>query len=384
MREVHLIKNALAPSGETICLEVIGGTIAKTGSDSAGAALLDDTILDAKGLTLSPGWIDLQVNGAFGHDFTEEPRAIWEVARGLLDRGVTSFLPTLITAPVEAYERALDVLRRGPPDGAPRARVLGLHLEGPFLAPEKKGAHDDEHLLGPEAVLGAPLPHWLTAPSVRMVTLAPELPGAIHLIRLLAEKGKVVSAGHSVASFDVAKAAFDAGVTTGTHLFNAMSGLHHRHPGLAAALLTDPRVQAGLIGDGIHVHPAMLRLAMEHLLPDRLVLVSDAMAAAGMPPGRHTLAGRTVIVDDTSARLEDGTLAGCPLLLDDVFRSVRHLVPELPLTDLLLAVTANPARLLNLTQGRLDSGSPADLVLLDGDGRARYVMIDGRLCKEPD
>ncbi len=373
----------MAPSGEAIRLGVVGGDIAEVMPDSASCPTPKDAVLDAQGLTLSPGWIDLQVNGAFGRDFTEEPRVIWDVARDLLDRGVTSFLPTLITAPAEAYEKALDVLRKGPPDDAPRSRVLGLHLEGPFLAPDKKGAHAARDLLGPEEVLSGPLPPWLTDPLVRMVTLAPELPGALDLIRLLVERGKVVSAGHSDASFDVAQAAFDVGVTGGTHLFNAMSGLHHRHPGLAAALLIDPRVTVGLIADGVHVHPAMLRLAMERLLPERLILVSDAMAAAGMPPGRHTLAGRTVVVDDGAARLEDGTLAGCPLLLDDILLRVLHLVPNVPRPDILAAVTVNPARLLGLRRGRLEPGRPADLLLLDEQGHPVYVMIDGRLCKEP-
>ncbi len=384
MRTVESIENAVTASGDPVRVTIADGLIVGVDGKTTASPASRRGALDAQGLALCPGWIDLQINGAFGRDFTEEPESVWDVAAALLDRGVTSFLPTLVSAPTEAYERALAILREGPPDAAPRARALGLHLEGPFLASEKKGAHDARHLLSPNDLARGLLPPWLADPLVRMVTLAPELPEALPLVRLLAERGKVVSAGHSNADLGAAVAAFDAGVTAGTHLFNAMSGLHHRHPGLAAAILTDPRVTAGVIADGVHVHPTMLRLACAHLRPDRLVLVSDAMAAAGMGPGRHTLAGRSVIVDEDSARLEDGTLAGCPFLLDDLLRRVRKLLPEIPRRDVVAAVTANPARLLGLRQGRIEPGRPADLVLVDENGRAEYVLLGGRICKEPE
>ncbi|MDX1417024.1 MAG: amidohydrolase family protein, partial [Candidatus Promineifilaceae bacterium] len=203
--------------------------------DAAPDSLPEDTqTIDGRGLLAVPGFIDLQLNGAFGHDFTADPGTIWDVSARLPRYGVTAFLQTIITTPPDKNARAQGVLRDGPPEEYHGAEPLGLHLEGPFLNPGKKGAHNPAYLLEPDERMTA---NWSPAAGVRLVTLAPELPGAAALIEELASRGVVVSAGHSSATYAEAEAGFAAGVRYGTHLFNAMSPLDHREPGLPGALL---------------------------------------------------------------------------------------------------------------------------------------------------
>lgn len=330
---------------------------------------------DATGLLLTPGFIDLQLNGGFGLDFTADPATIWDVAAALPRFGVTSFLPTIITAPLSVSQAAQRVLAGGPPAGWRGARPLGLHLEGPFLNPGKKGAHNPAYLRHASA---AGINGWSPETGVRLVTLAPELPWAGQAIAELARRGVVVSAGHSLATFDEAAAGFEAGARYATHLFNAMPTLHHREPGLVAAALADPRVTVGLIPDGLHVHPALVRLLWQWLGPDRLNLVSDAMAAMGMPPGEYVLGDYHVTVDDDSARLGNGTLAGCVLSLDAILRAFVTFTGATA-AEALPTVTSTPARLLGLGDrlGRIAPGYDADLVLLSSDLRVVETFVGG-------
>ena len=262
-------------------------------------------VIDARQRLLTPGFIDLQVNGGLGLDFTADPSTIWAVAEQLPRFGVTAFLPTIITSPPATVRRAQQVLQAGPPAGFAGARPLGLHLEGPFLNPDKKGAHNADFLRLPDMAL---LATWSPATGVRLVTLAPEIAGAMPAIRTLAAQGVVVSAGHSNADLETATTAFDAGVRYGTHLFNAMPPLHHREPGLAGALLTDERATIGLIADGLHVHPRWLQLIWAAAAP-RLNLVTDAMAALGLGDGVYPLGDRVVTVAN-GPRLPAGRHAG--------------------------------------------------------------------------
>lgn len=330
---------------------------------------------DAAGLILAPGLLDLQVNGGFGLDFTADPATIWDVAAGLPRFGVTGFLPTIITSPPETTQAAQGVLRAGPPQNRTGAKPLGLHLEGPFLNPGKKGAHNPAHLRLPSA---AAIADWSVETGVRLVTLAPELPWSRDAIGILSGRGVIVSAGHSLATCDEAVAGFDAGARYATHLFNAMPALHHREPGLVAAALADPRVVVGLIPDGLHVHPTLVDLVWRLLGPDRLNLVTDAMAAMGMSPGEYALGDFQVTVDDTSARLPDGTLAGCILSLDAILRAfIAFTGASLPQT--LATVTTTPARLLGLHEhlGRIAPGLSADLVLMTPALEIVETFIDG-------
>lgn len=333
-------------------------------------------VVDASGLVITPGFLDLQVNGGFGLDFTADPATIWQVAAGLPRYGVTSFLPTIITSPPATVRAAQAVMQAGPPDGWQGARPLGLHLEGPFLNPDRKGAHNPAYLRSPAL---ADIENWSPDTAVRLVTLAPELSGALDMIAALAGRGVVVSTGHSAATFEQAGAAFDAGARYATHLFNAMPALHHREPGLVAAVLSDPRITAGLIPDGIHVHPAMVALVWQLLGPSRINLVTDAMAAMGMPPGDYLLGDYNVSVDETSARLADGTLAGCVMALDDILRTFRTFTGA-SLADAVATVTSTPARLLRLDGqlGRLEPGMAADFVLMTPAGVIVETFVAGK------
>lgn len=334
-------------------------------------------IRDATGHTLASGFIDLQVNGGFGLDFTADPATIWEVAAGLPRYGVTSFLPTIITSPLENVRRAQDVLKAGPPMGWSGARPLGLHVEGPFLNAAKKGAHNPAYLRPPslDDIEGCSPESF-----VRLVTLAPELPGALEVIAALSARGVVVSAGHSTATYEVAAAGFANGARYATHLFNAMPALHHREPGLVAAALADSRVTVGLIPDGLHVHPALVKLAWELLGRERLNLVTDAMAAMGMTPGQYLLGDYHVTVDETSARLPDGTLAGCVLALDAILRAFRAFTGA-SLANAVATVTATPARLLGLADrlGHLRPGALADVVLMTPEGEIVETLVGGQV-----
>ncbi len=337
--------------------------------------------IDATGLHLVPGFIDLQLNGAIGLDFTSEPRGIWPVAAYLPRTGVTSFLPTIISAPLTAVSAAQKIITSSPPRGFQGATPLGLHIEGPFLHPDKKGAHNPAHLQLPTA---AKVANWLPENGVRLVTLAPELEGALEVVRLLSERGVVVSAGHSTADFAQATAGFAAGIRYGTHLFNAMPPLHHREPGLAGALLADERTTIGLIVDGAHVHPELVKLVWRLVGNGRLTLVTDAMAALGMPPGHYALGDHEVIVDDKMARLVSGTLAGSLLTLDT---AVRNLITftGCSLAEVLPTVTSTPANLLGLPhKGRLAPNCDADLVLLTPDLQVHTTLIGGRIVYQKE
>lgn len=336
--------------------------------------------IDCKGLLLAPGFIDLQCNGGFGHDFTNDPATIWQVAEQLPQFGVTSFLPTVITSPLETVERAREDLRgKGKGEsGKVGAMPLGLHVEGPFLNPEKKGAHDASLMRVPDA---RAVKGWTPKQGVRLVTVAPELPNAKKLIAQLVKQKVVVSAGHSMATFAQAVEAFDQGIRYGTHLFNAMPALHHRAPGLAAALLSDERVTVGIIPDGVHVSPDLLRLVWT-LAKGRLNVVTDAMAAMGYGPGVYRLGEREVTVDETSARLPDGTLAGSVVTLDQALRNLRKWT-DCSLAEAVQTVTEIPASLLGLTnKGRIASGYDADLVLLNHDLTVAKTIIQGDIAYE--
>ena len=336
---------------------------------------VDATVIDATGLLVVPGFVDLQLNGGFGHDFTRQPETIWEVAAQLPQFGVTSFLPTIITSPLETVAAAQAVMAQGPPAAFGGAVPLGLHLEGPFLNPAKKGAHDVKWMKRPSL---STTQTWTWDNHVRLVTLAPELPHAADLIQTLTANGVVVSAGHSMATFDEAKTAFAAGVRYGTHLFNAMPSLHHRKPGLAGALLEDERVIFGLIPDGIHVHPSLIKTVWQ-AAGQRMTLVTDAMAAMGMPPGRYQLGDFEVSVTETDSRLADGTLAGSIVTMD---AALRHLIQftGCTLAEALPTITRIPAQLLGLSnKGQLVPGADADLVLLSPDLQVVMVVVNGRI-----
>ena len=323
---------------------------------------------------IAPGFVDLQVNGAYGQDLTTNGSGVADVAARLPETGVTSFLPTLITSPFEGYSELVSDVRRASL-GATGANVLGVHLEGPYLNPLKRGAHNPALLRAADV---DEIMRWADGDMIRIVTLAPELPGALEAVRGLRRRGIIVSAGHSNATFDEALAGFEAGVTWGTHLFNAMRALDHREPGLSGALLAS-RVPCGLIADGIHVHPAMVKLAFQIKGAGGLTLVTDAMAAMGMPSGHYRLSDRQVIVDGASARLADRTLAGSILTMDQAVRYIIEFT-HCSLGEAITMATATPARLLGLERkGRIAPGCDADVVILDEALHVTHTLVAGQV-----
>ena len=336
--------------------------------DVAGSTLLTEA-----GDIVAPGFIDLQVNGLAGRDTASGADAITAISRELPRYGVTGFLPTLISRPLD---EAVAFVRECEAAAAPGARMLGAHVEGPFLNPRYRGAHDPEYLLDPTPDRVQKL---LQRPP-RIVTLAPELPGALEAIRTLTGAGVIVSAGHSAASFAQAHAGVEAGARFGTHLFNAMAPLHHREPGLSGALLADERVTFGLIADGVHVHPSMLHMAIRMAGPARVALTTDQTAAAGSPPGRYMIAGRENINDGTAVRLADGTLAGSAATMDQLVRLIASL-PGLSLRQAVEMASLTPARVLGVERkiGAIRSGAMADLSVLGHDHKVRLTLVGGKV-----
>ncbi len=330
----------------------------------------------ASGPLIAPGFVDVHVHGWGGHDAMGSLADLDGMARALLRRGVTSFLPTAVTAPLDELERFADRVRdwrpAAPADGA---EPLGFNLEGPFLAPARRGAHDAERLLAPADAPAAVMERL--ADGLALVTIAPELPGALDMIRWLADRGIAVSLGHSAADLDAARAGYAAGARSTTHLFNAMTGIEHRTPGLAVAALEADAVWVELIADGHHVHPALWPLIARLKPVDRLLLVSDAIALAGTGDGRVRLGGLEVEVVDGRATLAGTTtLAGSVIALDT---AVRNLVGAgIGVPDAAAAAGRNPLALLGIDdRGRIAPGQQADLVELDEDLRPRRVMRAG-------
>jgi N-acetylglucosamine-6-phosphate deacetylase len=330
----------------------------------------------ALGPIISPGFVDVHVHGGGGHDAMAGRQSLDGMARHLLRRGVTSFLPTAVTAPLPELARFAQQVRAWQPGASSDgAESLGFNLEGPFLAPERRGAHDPAHLRTPAEVDRGDLEPLLE--GLRLTTIAPELPGATALIAWLRERGVAISMGHSAASLDQARAGFDAGGTSTTHLFNAMSGVDHHQPGLAVAALGLDTAYVELIADGEHVHPSLWPIITRTKPADRLMLVSDAISLAGMGDGRAKLGGLEVeVVGQRVTLVGTTTLAGSVIALD---AAVQNLVGSgVPLPEAIAAATRNPLAMLGLTdRGRIAAGQRADLVELDDRMRVRRVMRSG-------
>lgn len=333
----------------------------------------DEVLVVRSDEVIAPGFIDLQVNGFAGHDAAEGAGAVAAMSEALPATGVTSFLPTVISSPLEVV--AAFTAAVGAAAEAQGARVLGAHVEGPFLNPSFRGAHDRANLAEPtpanvDAMIGA---------RPRLVTIAPELPGAMDAIEHMHRAGIVVAAGHTGADFDQGRKAIAAGVRFATHLYNAMPPTHHRRPGIALALALDPSVTTGLIADGEHVHPAVCEQLTRVKGVNRIALTTDQTAAAGAPPGTYLISGRPVSSDGRVVRLEDGTLAGSAAAMPDLLRLMSRL-PGMSLAKALGLASSVPARVLGERRlGRIAVGACADLVVVDADAHVRLTMIRGAI-----
>lgn len=357
---------------------VVASGVGDTWRDLAvGDEVVDAGALAGHAAVLSPGFVDIHGHGGGGYAFDDGADAI-RAARTVHRRhGTTSAVISLVTAPLDALARRAAVvaeLTRTDSD------ILGSHLEGPFLDPGHRGAHDPTALVSPvavESLLEA------GAGTIRQVTLAPELPGAFEGIRALAAAGSTAAVGHTGADAALAAAAFDAGARILTHAFNGMPGLHHRAPGPVGAALADERVVLELIADGVHLHPDIVRIAFA-AAPGRIALVTDAMSATDAGDGRYSLGGLDVIVADGVARLADGgSIAGSTLTQDVAVRVA--VAAGVDAREALRAVTSTPARAIGLAGevGHLREGSRADAVLLDADLRVRAVWAGGEPVRSP-
>lgn len=365
-------EQGLTPAGslEPLWLRTAGETIVETGF---GAPPETPEIHHSQGV-LAPGFVDVHCHGGGGADVAQGAEAAQTVRSAHLAEGTTSMLASLVSAPVQQMKDQIAALRPLVETGD----LAGVHLEGPWLAPGRRGAHDPQALTEPrpedaEALLGTGI--------VRMITIAPELPGALETIASVAATGVVAALGHTEADYGQTRAGLAAGASAGTHLFNAMGGLHHREPGPVPAL-EEHGAFLELIADGVHLHPAVLRMVFS-AAPDRAVLVSDAMAAAGIGDGDYTLGGLEVRVAKGAARLRTpdggvGAIAGSALTLSAAVRyAVRQ--AQVPREQALAAATSHPARMVGLSGvGELTPGYQADLVLLGEELQAERVMYRGR------
>ena len=351
------------------------GSIADVSPDDSLVAEADEVHDHSESLIL-PGFVDLQVNGAFGVDVASESERLPELSEALLSTGTTSYLPTIISSPEGLYEKTLPTIGAAGTLTEPGAEVLGVHLEGPFISVEKRGAHAAAHVARPDAELLARL---LDLGPVRMITLAPELEGADRLAVLAANRGVVVSAGHSDVAFEPAYEALDGQVAGVTHLFNGMSAMHHREPGLPGAAFAHPRAVCGLIADGLHVHPEMVGLAFRMLGPDRLCLVTDAIAAAGMEDGEYRLATRTVYADGSVPRLGSGAIAGSVLTMREAFMNILAFT-GCTVAEAARMTSTSPAKLIGegRRKGRLVPGYDADVTVLTPDISVEAVWRGGK------
>ncbi|MCL2471451.1 MAG: N-acetylglucosamine-6-phosphate deacetylase [Propionibacteriaceae bacterium] len=336
---------------------------------SVSASPHPDVVVDG---ILSPGFVDVHCHGGGGANFGADPVQAETVRATHAAHGTTSIVASLVTGSLADLEEQVRVLSRLVADG----RLAGIHLEGPWLAPEYKGAHAEHLLIDP---LPADIERLVQAGNgaIRLVTIAPERPGALDAIRLLTQQGVVVALGHTAADFDATRLAIEAGARGATHLFNAMPDILHRSPGPALALWQDPKVWVELICDGVHVHPALAAQVMA-TKPDTSVLITDAMAAAAYPDGHYTLGDQDVEVRDQVARLSGtATIAGSTLTLD---KAVRTAVQSgIPLSTALKAATSNPADYLGLPDvGRIAPGMWANLVCLTNTLTVTAVMRHGQ------
>ncbi len=336
--------------------------------------------IDARGYYVIPGLVDIHTHGAQGYDVMDgTAQALKEITRHKLARGTTAWVGTTVTSSREQILEAEKALKNYLEENPEESVLLGLHLEGPFISREKKGAQNEDFIRNPSLE-----EYWEWKERLgsyfKILTLAPEMEGAREIIKEAVEDDILVAAGHTNATYAETIKAMAAGLTHAAHFFNGMRSLHHREPGVIGAFLENPETTLELILDGAHLHPAIVRLVWAAAGPGRIVLVTDSMRAAGMPDGKYDLGGQEVTISDGIARLKDGTLAGSSLDMDRALRMLMDVVGE-DLKTVLPAATFNPARCLGIEgeRGSLERGKRADIVLLDSELKPGVTITRGRV-----
>jgi N-acetylglucosamine-6-phosphate deacetylase len=361
-------------------------TIVEAASRTERAIPAGVRVVDFGDAVLAPGFVDIHIHGGAGHDVMQADAYGMDAIELLLARhGVTAYFPATVTAPLDqtcaALERlatAIEHTTRENNSPGQRAQPLGIHLEGPFLSHVQRGVHPPQDLLSPSLLAFDRL--WQASRGqVRLMTIAPELDGAAEVIAEATRRGVCVSLGHSDADIESARAAVAAGARHATHVFNAMRPLHHREPGILGQVLTDPRLSADIIADGIHLDPTIVELFLKAKGADSAVLISDAISATGMPDGRYRLGNFDVEVRNGKCTA-DGKLAGSVLTLDRAVRNVMQFA-NWDLQSSLRLATLNPAQVMGLNQrGRLEAGARADIIVLSPNGEVRNTIIGGEVC----
>lgn len=337
-------------------------------------------VIDAKDKFIVPGYIDIHVHGGGGSDVMDgNEEAIDRMAITHARFGTTSFLPTTMSMSKDKIMRSLQNIREAKEKGTAGAEILGANLEGPYLNPEKKGAQKEEDIrkISLEEFLEF---DQAAGKLIRLVTIAPEMPGAIDFIRYLHREGIIVSAGHTNATYQQMQTAVQAGLSHITHTFNAMRAFHHREPGVVGAALTSPELTIEVIADTVHVHPIVLKILNRTKELEKVVLITDAMRAAGLAAGTYDLGGQEVVVAGGQARLKDKTLAGSVLTMD---KAVRNMVREVgaPLAEAIQMASFNPAKSIGIEnkKGSLEPGKDADMVILDKNLEVEATMVAGKI-----
>jgi N-acetylglucosamine-6-phosphate deacetylase len=358
---------------------VDGGTIAYAGTSAGYAGPLPERVETVKDGWICPGFVDIHMHGIAGCDTMDgTPESLMTISRALARFGVTSFLATTMTASYAELEKAIRNIAAVSRAGTEGAAVAGIHLEGPWINPRYKGAQNEAHIVAPKLAEVRRL-YELAGGLLKVVTIAPEQPEALEAIRWLKEQGVIVSAGHTGATFAQAQHAVECGVQHFTHCFNAMTGLHHREPGVVGAAMVHEQLSTELIADGEHVHPAVMRILYRLKSFGRLALVSDSMRAAALGDGVYDLGGQAVHVRGTQAKLADGTLAGSILTLN---RAVQNMVTlcGVPLPEAVAMASQTPAEIVGLggQKGRLEAGCDADITVLNLSYGVEATYVMGR------
>lgn len=334
-------------------------------------------IIDAKGRYVAPGLVDIHIHGYLGEDTSDgSVEGIRKMAEGIVKNGVTAWLPTTMTVSYDDLRHAFDAVRvlmdkKNNPKGA---QIMGVHAEGPFINPSKKGAQAVEYIRPADA------PFLIeNSDVIRIVTIAPEMPGALDCIREVTEKTSIlVSMGHTAANYETAKAGIEAGVRHATHLFNAMTPLNHRDPGVVGASLADDRVSTELIADTFHISPDLFGLVAK-VKGDNLILITDCTRAGGLEDGEYTLGGQPIFVKGIECRLADGTIAGSVLKLNNAVRNLLDYT-DLPVWEAVNAASLNPAKRIGVDdrKGSLETGKDADIAIVNENFDVLRTIVGGR------